>query len=108
MYVKREGGNITGAFENEQSFASESIADNDAELIAFLNPSTSVEDVKEEARRRISIVMPGWMVDREVSGGTAIHQTVKDYAANIRTDSATLEGTLPADYTDDSHWTVAP
>ncbi len=71
-------------------------------------PTITANMVKTEARRRINVVMPGWMVAREVSGGTAITQTIKDYAANIRTDSGVLEGTLPSDYTDDSHWTAAP
>ena len=68
----------------------------------------TINQIKAEAHRRIEVVMPVWMVAREVSGGTAITQTIKDYAADIRTDSATLEGTLPTDYMDDSHWTAPP
>ena len=68
----------------------------------------TIAQIKTEAYHRIEKVMPGWMVDREVSGGTAITQTVKNYAAKIRTESAILEASLPSNYTDDSHWTPAP
>lgn len=72
-------------------------------------PTITVEMVKLEARRRIETVMPTWMVSREVSGGTAISATIKTYAADIRTDSAVLEGTLPQDYaTNEAHWTDEP
>jgi len=71
-------------------------------------PTPTINDIKSEANRRIELAMPSWMVSREVSGGTPITQTIKDYAAAIRTDSATLEASLPSDYQDDIHWTTAP
>jgi hypothetical protein len=64
--------------------------------------------IKAEANRRIEEVMPTWMVAREVSGGAAIPQDVKDYAEAVRAASGVIEGTLPDDYTDDIHWPLQP
>ncbi|MCJ9691593.1 hypothetical protein MOV76_08080 [Rhizobium sp. PRIMUS64] len=41
MFVKREDGNITAAFAASQKFATEELADDNAELIAFLSPPAS-------------------------------------------------------------------
>lgn len=77
-------------------------------IVAFSSPAATVGQIKAEAHKRIEAAMPAWMVALEVSGVAAITQTIKDYAAAILTESATLEGTLPVNYTDDSHWTDAP
>lgn len=77
---------------------------------APVDNTPTVEMIKSEAARRITESGHDWMIIREVSTGGAepCPQNIKDYAAAIRADSLTLEGTLPEDYTDDSHWTAAP
>lgn len=67
----------------------------------------SAAEIKAEANRRIVASGHDWMAAREVGGGTIMPANIKTYAANIRDDSATLEATPVADYTDDSHWTAA-
>jgi len=72
-------------------------------------PAPTADMVKSEARRRINIAMPQWMIAREVSGGAAVSTAIKDYAADIRTDSATIEALtpIPGDYaTNETRWTA--
>ncbi|ODA67687.1 hypothetical protein A7A08_01722 [Methyloligella halotolerans] len=65
-----------------------------------------IEAVKGEAQRRISAVMPRWMIDREISGGTAVPREAKDAAAVIRERSNELEAMspIPPDFTADIYW----
>ena len=65
-----------------------------------------IAGIKAEARRRIEATGLPWMVEREVSGGDPVPQTVKDQAAAIRAASDALEAMdpIPADYADDGHW----
>jgi hypothetical protein len=67
----------------------------------------TVDMIKQEANRRIAASGHDWMIIRSISDSTAVPQAVLDYAAAVRAASATLEGTLPEDYTDDSHWPTA-
>jgi hypothetical protein len=71
-------------------------------------PPATVADVKEEARRRIEATGLPWMVQREVSGGAAIPQDVKDACAAIRTASDMIEimEPIPDDFMDDKYWMV--
>ena len=65
----------------------------------------TIDQIKSEAGRRIVASGHDWMAARQTGDGAPMPQTIKDYAAAIRTDSATLEESLPEDYTNDSHWT---
>lgn len=47
--------------------------------------------VKQEASRRIENVMPMWMIAREISGGGAISEDIKDIVKSIRDKSNELE-----------------
>lgn len=66
----------------------------------------SATDIRAEALRRINESGLPWMVQREVSGGKAIPQGIKDYAAAVRSASDALEimEPIPPDYADDRHW----
>ena len=75
---------------------------------APVDNTPTVEMIKQEANGRIAASGHDWMVIRNVSDGTVVPQNILDYAAAVRAASATLEGTLPEDYQDDSHWPVAP
>ncbi|MBO6808461.1 hypothetical protein [Thalassospira sp.] len=52
--------------------------------------------------------MPSWVVDRAATGGPRIPANVLTYVKAVRETSETLEGTLPADYRDDSNWPAEP
>jgi hypothetical protein len=52
-YVERRDGKVIGLYANKQSgYAEEFLADNDAEIVAFLNPPPSNADVNRERDRR--------------------------------------------------------
>lgn len=63
-------------------------------------------DVKAEAAQRIEAIMPRWMIDRQVSGGTPIPDELKTRAEAIRAASNRLERLklIPTDYREDRHW----
>jgi len=75
---------------------------------AWVDYLPSVLELKEEANRRIIESGHDWMAIREISDGTPIPQTIKDYAAAIRADCAALELSPVSDYKNDTHWTAAP
>lgn len=74
----------------------------------WVNPVPNVQQIKNEARRRIDAVMPTWVVDRANTGGPRVPANVLAYVKLVRETSDTLEGTLPTDYADDSHWPSVP
>ena len=51
-YVERDNGNIVGAFGRPQSFASEWVADDDVELVAFKNPP--VKPISDQVKSRLA------------------------------------------------------
>lgn len=64
------------------------------------------EQVKAEASRRIEEVIPHWMIEREVTGGKAIPDSLKKQAQKIRDKSDALEGMspIPVNYTAQKYW----
>lgn len=63
-----------------------------------------LEGIKAEAFRRIRLVLPEWMVEREVTGGDPIPQDIKDQVAHIRSCSNILEENLTEDFTNNTYW----
>jgi hypothetical protein len=66
----------------------------------------SANDVKLEANRRISAIIPRWKVERALTGGKPISAADQEAAQAIRNASNRLErqSPIPLDYTDDKHW----
>ncbi|MEG6508612.1 tail fiber assembly protein [Methyloligella sp. 2.7D] len=65
-----------------------------------------IAGVKAEAFRRISEIMPRWMVDREVSGGAPIPTATKTAVEAIRAKSDAIEAldAVPEGFTSDEYW----
>lgn len=104
-YPHIENGEVLGVYYSPQpGKAEQSYADDDPLIVAHFNPSTTIQNIKDEARRRIDEIVPRWMIDREVLGGDPVPQELKDAAEAIRVRSGELEQSLPADYTNDAHW----
>lgn len=89
----------------------------------------TVEQVKDEAQRRILAFCPDWkqrnltalsvrlnrkalvvppVITPAEQDDMDLADAVFDHIDAIRQASDTLEGTLPVDYKDDSHWPVDP
>jgi len=81
-------------------------AHKDFPLQPYVAPPVSGEQVKAEAARRIEAIIPRWMIDREMTGGTPVPQELKDAAATVRTRSGEIEAmeSIPQDYVDDKYW----
>lgn len=79
---------------------------NGSAWVVITPPPSAVADVKAEAARRIEAIMPRWMVDREVSGGEAIPEAIKQAVAAIRARSDEIEAMqpIPHDLTQDALW----
>lgn len=104
-YPHLVNGEVIGVYYSPQPGKAEEAYDNDDPMIAsYLNPPTTAQDIKEEARRRIDEIVPRWMIDREVLGGDPVPQELKDEAERIRLKSDELEALLPKDFTNDEHW----
>lgn len=92
-------------------------------------PPATEEDIKVEAQRRIVAFCPEWkqrnmmmekidLLDKKRSSPLTFTQAEQDrldlindaiaHINAIRSASDTLEGTLPTDYTDDTHWPGPP
>lgn len=69
-------------------------------------PPVTVQEVKDEAARRIRAIIPRWKIERAVSGGKPIATADQKAAEAIREASNRLErqSPIPADYADDRHW----
>lgn len=104
-YPHIENGEVLGVYYSQQpGKAEEPYADDDPLIVAYFNPKTTIQDIKDEARRRIDEIVPRWMIDREVLGGDPVPQALKDAAESIRVRSGELEQSLPPDYADDNSW----
>ena len=56
MYVERRDGVIVGVYANPQpGIAEEPLAEDDAELVAFLNPGPTLDDIVAERARRMAL-----------------------------------------------------
>jgi len=105
--IRNSDGEIIGhARHSSTSTDQEQIDEKSPEWLAYIAPK--VADIKTEARRRIEAVMPSWVVERATTGGPRIPANVLTYVKDVREASDTLEGTLPSNYADDSHWPTAP
>lgn len=93
-----------------QSRGQRIVADQMGRPVLANAPETVVgpDDVKAEANRRISAVMPDWVVAREVSGGAPIPDDIKTFAQKVREASDVLEemDPIPLDYADNKWWPV--
>lgn len=85
-----------------------SVLGDGVEIQEYVPPPVLPDNIKTEARRRIESVMPTWVVDRANTGGPRVPANVLTYVKSVRETSDTLEGTLPTDYADDSHWPSVP
>ncbi|MDM7975251.1 MULTISPECIES: hypothetical protein [Thalassospira] len=104
-YPHIENGEVRGVYYSPQpGKAEEPYTDDDPLIVAYFNPPTAIQDIKDEARRRIDEIVPRWMIDREILGGDPVPQELKEQAESIRTASDGLEVILPYDYTADSYW----
>jgi hypothetical protein len=68
--------------------------------------SVTVEQVKQEAARRIRALIPRWKMERALSGGKAIPAADQKAAQAVRNASDRIEkmNPIPADYTNDRYW----
>lgn len=64
--------------------------------------------IKAEAQRRIRASGLGWMVEREMSGGKPVPDSIKTFAAAVRAACNQLEASDADDVTDDRHWPTIP
>jgi hypothetical protein len=67
------------------------------------DPIITADMIRQEARNRMQLNGHDLAVQ-----GSVPNQDSLDYIDAIKSECATLEGTLPQDYKDDSHWTAAP
>ena len=66
------------------------------ERTVTVQASNKVEEIKAACAKAIEATGLGWMVEREVSGGAAVPQNVKDICAAHRTRSNQLEAEIAA------------
>lgn len=67
----------------------------------------TVAEVKLEAARRVRQIVSRWKVERAATGGKPISATDQKAAQAVRDASNRIEqmNPIPADFTDDRHWT---
>ena len=96
--VYAEDGDTLSIAENEdvpEGYATEKPPLSDAAVLA---------GIKVEAARRIQASGHDWIAIRKITTGEDVPVAVINYAAAVRTASGVLEGDLPQDFYDDSHW----
>jgi hypothetical protein len=71
---------------------------------APIDNTPTVQQIKDEANKRIAASGHDWQIIRQISDGTPVPQAILDYAAAVRAASTTLEASLPEDYSNDVHW----
>lgn len=95
----------TGEEENREMTPEEK-ADFNERNIQFdeEKPERILAGIRSEAFRRIRLILPAWMVEREMTGGNIIPQEIKDQVAQIRLRSNELEADLTEDFLNDKYW----
>ena len=78
-YVSRDTDNkITGAFARPQSFARESLPDDSAELMLFLNPPKTWQELREEDYKARGWFTPYDLIDDMLERGNEAVKADRD------------------------------
>lgn len=98
--------NVNEEYDNSWNVAAWFASHPDFEIGPYVPAPVVAAMVKTESARRIELVIPRWMFEREFTGGEPIPQTAKDAVALIRLRSNEIEAMnpIPQDYTNDSYW----